>query len=129
MLKYLLIFVGSGFGGVLRFGLGGVVQSLWGPTFPVGTLAVNISGCVGIGFFATVFSGTLLVREEYRLAIVVGIFGGYTTFSSFGHETMGLIQNGYWLRAGLYVVLSTGVGVSAVWLGSAVAKTFGLGAS
>ena len=100
MLKYLLIFVASGFGGVLRYGLTGAVQKWWGMSFPLGTLLVNVTGCFGIGFFATIFSGPWVVREEYRVAILIGIFGGYTTFSSFGYETMTLIHHREWSRAG-----------------------------
>jgi CrcB protein len=129
MLKYLLIFLGSGFGGVLRYGLGGLIQNAWGPTFPLGTMIVNITGCLGIGFCATAFSGALLVREEYRIAVLIGVLGGYTTFSSFGRETLALIHDGEWLRAGLYVLLTNAVGLAAVWLGSAAAtKLYGPGA-
>ena len=63
----LLIFLASGFGGVLRYWFGGLVQSWWGPSFPLGTLVVNVSGCLGIGFFATLFSDPSLIREELRV--------------------------------------------------------------
>ncbi len=130
MLKYTLIFLASGFGGILRYGLGGLVQNWWGPTFPLGTLIVNITGCLGIGFLATAFSGPLLIREEYRIAVLVGILGGYTTFSSFGRETMALIHDGEWSRAAVYVLLTNAVGLFAVWLGSTAAtKLYGPGAS
>ena len=90
---------------------------------------VNVSGCLGIGFFATAFSGTVLIREEYRIAVLVGIFGGYTTFSSFGRETMALLHDGEWLRAGWYVLFTNAVGLFAVWLGAAAAtKLYGPGA-
>lgn len=129
MLKYTLVFLCSGLGGVLRYGLGGLVQNWWGPTFPLGTLIINITGCLGIGFFATAFSGGLLIREEYRVAVLVGIFGGYTTFSSFGRETMALADDGQFARAGINVLLSVAAGLAAVWLGSAVAtRIYGTGA-
>jgi CrcB protein len=122
MLKSLLIFAGSGLGGLLRHGLATWIHSGTGPAFPLGTLVVNITGCLGIGFFATAFSGSLQVREEYRLAVLAGIFGGYTTYSAFGRETLALIQKEEWARAGLYVVLSNVLGLFAVWLGSLLAN-------
>jgi CrcB protein len=129
MLKYSLIFLCSGLGGVARYWLGGLVQNWWGPTFPLGTLIINITGCLGIGFCATAFTGGLLVREEYRIAVLVGIFGGYTTFSSFGRETMALLDDAQYGRAGLYVLLSVVVSLVAVWLGAAIAtKLYGTGA-
>ncbi len=129
MLKYLLIFAASGFGGVLRFGIGGFVQNWWGPTFPLGTLVINVTGCLGIGFFATAFSGSLLIREEYRVAILLGLFGGYTTFSSFGRETLALVHDREWSRAAMYVLLTNAVGMFGVWLGAAIAtKLYGPGA-
>lgn len=121
MLKYTLIFLCSGLGGVLRYGLGGLIQHWWGPTFSLGTLIVNITGCLGIGFFATAFAGGLPIREEYRIAVLVGIFGGYTTFSAFGRETMELLNQREVARAGLNVLLSVAVGLAAVWVGSALA--------
>lgn len=128
MVKFALIFVCSGLGGVLRHALGGLIQHWWGPTFPLGTLIVNITGCLGIGFFAAAFAGGLMVREEYRIAVLVGIFGGYTTFSAFGLETMALVGKGDMARAGLNVLLSVAVGLVAVWFGAALgARVFGPG--
>ena len=121
---YLLIFLASGFGGILRYWFGGLIQSWWGPTFPAGTLVVNVSGCLGIGFFATLFSGPSLIREEYRVAILVGIFGGYTTFSSFGREMTLLAREGEWSRAAAYLLLTNVVGILAVGFGNVLATTF-----
>ncbi len=129
MLKFLLIFAASGLGGVLRYWLGGIVQDWWGPTFPLGTMVINITGCLGIGFFATAFTGTLAVREEYQIAVLVGIFGGYTTFSSFGRETLALLHDGQFARAGAYILLTNAIGLLSVWLGSALAgRLYGPGA-
>lgn len=114
--KLLLIFLGAGAGGTARYLVGGWMQAWAGPGFPLGTLAVNVSGCLAIGFLATVLEGSL-VRDEWRLAILVGVLGGYTTFSSFGKETLALAQDGDWLRAGLNVLLSNALGLAAVWAG------------
>ena len=129
LLKSTLIFLGSGTGGLLRYWLGGIVQNWWGPTFPLGTLLVNISGCLAIGFFAILWTGPMLIREEYRTAVLIGVIGGYTTFSSFGRETLALIHDGEWWRAGWYVIGSVVLGLFAVWLGGAIAtKCYGTGA-
>lgn len=121
MLKLLLLFAGSGCGGVLRFWLGGAVQSWWGRSFPLGTLAVNLTGCLAIGFLAAILSRPGPFREEYRLFILAGVLGGYTTFSAFGRETLALLQSGHLGKAGLYIVLSNAGALGAAWLGSLVA--------
>lgn len=122
MTKLILIFVGSGLGGVLRYALGGWVQGLTGASFPSGTLVVNVTGCLAIGFLGAVFAGPVLIREEYRIAILVGLLGGFTTFSTFGRETMALAANREMLLAGLNLLLSNGLGLVAVLLGSRVAE-------
>ncbi len=116
-----MVFLGAGLGGVSRYWLGGLVQSLCGPAFPVGTMVVNVSGCFAMGFLATAWTGPVLIREEYRQGVLVGVLGGYTTFSTFGRETMTLAQDGEWLRVGVYVIGSVTMCLAAVWLGSVVA--------
>lgn len=132
MLKPILIFLGAGTGGLLRYWLGGLIQSWWGSAFPLGTMIVNISGCLAMGFLADLWTppGPVLIREEYRVAILVGVLGGYTTFSSFGRETLALAHDGQWLKAGLYVLGSVAFSLAAVWLGWVIAeKLCGTGAS
>lgn len=129
LLKPALIFLGSGTGGLFRYWLSGIVQDWWGPTFPLGTLIVNVTGCLVMGFLATIWTGAVLIREEYRIAILIGVIGGYTTFSSFGRETFALVHDGQWWRAGWYVLGSVALGLLAVWLGAAVAtRLYGSGA-
>lgn len=120
-LKPFLVFVGSGAGGLLRYWLGGLIQAWWGPTFPLGTLIVNITGCLAIGFFATFWAGPVLIREEYRAGVLIGLIGGYTTFSAFGRETVALADDGQWWRAGGYIAASIVLGLLAVWIGGAIA--------
>jgi CrcB protein len=117
MQKLLLIFVGSGFGGVLRYALAGWTQRLTGGVFPLGTLLVNVTGCLLIGFLTAAFGGRILVREEHRVALLIGLLGGYTTFSTFGLETFALLNDGQYGRAGVNVVASVAVGLVAVWIG------------
>lgn len=88
MCKLVLIFVGSGLGGVLRYALGGWGQRPADGRFPLGTLIVNVSGCLLIRFLTAAFAGRVLIREEYRVALLIGVLGGYTTFSTFGLETL-----------------------------------------
>lgn len=122
LLKLGLIFLGSGIGGVCRYLLGGWIQRFGNGTFPIGTLTVNIAGCLVIGFLSAAFAGRWLVREEYRIALTVGILGGFTTFSSFGLETFVLLNDGEYVRAAMNIGLSLGAGLAAVWIGYRLAE-------
>lgn len=115
--KYVLIAAGGAFGSVLRYALQGAVQRWAGSTFPAGTLAVNLLGCFVIGALSAAFAGPVLVREEYRIGLTVGVLGGFTTFSTFGLETFNLAAIGESRFAWANVALSCGLGVAAVWLG------------
>ena len=120
--KVLLIFVGSGCGGVLRYAIAGWTQKLANGSFPAGTLLVNLTGCLLVGFLTAAFSGRVLLREEYRVALLVGLLGGYTTFATFGLETFNLLNAGQFARAVANIALSVGVGVIAVWFGYRLAE-------
>ncbi|MFQ5430171.1 MAG: fluoride efflux transporter CrcB [Phycisphaerae bacterium] len=117
MTKLLLITAAGGLGSLLRYLIAGWGQRLAGPAFPLGTLIVNALGCLLIGLFAAALSGRILIREEHRIALTVGLLGGFTTFSSFSLETLGLVNDGQVFRAVLNVVLNVGLGLTAVWLG------------
>jgi len=119
--KFLLIATGGGIGALLRFLLAGFVQRLTTGSLPFGTIVVNVVGCLLIGILATLFSGLAHVRDEWRFLILVGGLGGFTTFSTFGLETVYLAMEGAWMRAGANVVLSNGLGLFAVWTGYRVA--------
>ena len=121
MLRIGLIFVAGGVGCVLRYGMAGWVQRFAGGSFPLGTLAVNVVGCIALGFLAALFTGPVLLREEYRLAILVGLLGGFTTFSTFGYETVSLGNDGQFALAAANLLLSNGLGLAAAWLGSRLA--------
>lgn len=126
MMNYLWIGVGGGLGGMLRYWLSGVLDRRFGETFPVGTLVVNVSGSCVIGFFAamTAPDGRWLVNPAVRQFVMIGILGGYTTFSSFSLQTLNLAREGEWLWAGLNVLASVAVCLVAVWAGHAVAMNF-----
>jgi fluoride exporter len=126
MYRLLLIGTGGALGSILRYALGGWFQRSTSASFPTGTLVVNVSGCFVIGVLAVLLlegrGGPGLVRPEYRDGIVIGILGGYTTFSSFGRETFAMINQGQWGYAALNVGLSNGLGLGAVWLGYRLAE-------
>jgi fluoride exporter len=124
MLKVILIFLGSGLGGVLRYSMQGWFQRLATGGFPVGTLAVNLTGCVLVGFLTALFTGPMLIREEYRVGLTIGVLGGFTTFSTFGLETFTLANAGQFWFAVLNVALSCGFGFVAVWIGYRAAEHF-----
>ena len=117
MLKMLLIVSAGGMGSLARYLVGGWVQRGTSGSFPLGTLCINVSGCLLIGFLAAAFSGRILVREETRIALMVGFLGGFTTFSTFGLETFALLKDGQTLRAAANVGLSVGLGLLAVGVG------------
>lgn len=116
-----LIFIAGGVGSVLRYLLAGWVQNATPGVFPWGTLAVNVAGCAAIGFLATALSGLWLVRPELRMALLVGLLGGFTTFSSFAWESLQLARDGQMSFALLNLGLSNGVGLFAAWIGQRVA--------
>ena len=122
MITFLLIGSGGFIGSVLRCLVSGFVQMLsQGATFPVGTLAVNILGCLCIGFLSELFSARTFIGADAQTFLVVGILGGFTTYSAFGHDTMNLIREGDVALALLNVGAQVLVGLGAVWLGYTLA--------
>jgi CrcB protein len=124
---YLLIALGGAIGSVARFGAAEAVMRGTGGVFPWGTLVVNVAGSFVIGFFATLTApgGRLPVGGEGRHFFMTGVLGGFTTFSSFSLQTLGLMRDGDWLRAGGNVAGSVGLCLVAVWLGHMVAAAMG----
>lgn len=116
---YLWVALGSALGGVARYWCSGFVANRVGETFPWGTMIVNVAGSFVIGFFATLTAseGGLFVPTEARVFVMVGICGGYTTFSSFSLQTLNLVHDGEFLYAGLNVLLSVALCLVAVWIG------------
>jgi fluoride exporter len=116
---WIWVALGGALGTLGRYWLSALVAGLFGELFPWGTLLINVTGSFAIGFFATVTDpdGTLLVRPEMRTFFMIGICGGYTTFSSFSLQTLRLAQDGQWLAAGMNVVASNVGCLVAVWLG------------
>jgi CrcB protein len=115
----LWIFLGGGLGSLARYWASGWIANSVGQVFPWGTLFVNVTGSFAIGVFAalTAPEGRWLVSGTFREFFMLGICGGYTTFSSFSLQTLNLVQEGEWLRAGGNCVLSLGLCLIGVWLG------------
>jgi fluoride exporter len=120
-MNYLWVGIGSALGGIARYWCSGVVAMWTGEWFPWGTLIVNVSGSFIIGLMAALSAveGPFLIRPELRIFVMVGICGGYTTFSSFSLQTFELIREREWLWAGANCVLSVVLCMLAVWLGYA----------
>src|SRR5437868_249907 len=114
--------LGSAAGGAARFGLSTLVQQRFGPTFPVGTLVVNVSGSLLLGFLWRYALGTDAISPEVRALLTTGFCGGYTTFSTFTYDTMLLLEDGEGLRAGGYVLLSVVLSLAGTWLGIVAAR-------
>jgi CrcB protein len=119
MATYFLIALGSALGGMARYWCSGFIAVRIGETFPWGTIFINIIGSFIIGFFATLSGpdGRLLVSTEARQFVMVGLCGGYTTFSSFSLQTLNLLRDGQWLSAGANIGFSLLFCLIAVWLG------------
>jgi CrcB protein len=128
MLNYLYVGAGGALGSVLRFWLSNVIATRFGETFPFGTLFVNVTGSFVIGFFAasTGPDARWATPAGSRVFFMAGICGGYTTFSSFSLQTLGLVQDGEWLYAGMNALASLALCLIAVWLGFAAARIFKL---
>ncbi|MDA8156163.1 MAG: fluoride efflux transporter CrcB [Actinomycetota bacterium] len=122
MISYLAVFVGGGIGAVSRYLLAGWIGQQWGRSFPLGTFVINITGSFLIGFLMTLMAERLIENPQWRLFLVVGGLGGYTTFSSFQYETGKLVLDGEMGFAALNVILSVAVGFIALKLGDVVAK-------
>jgi CrcB protein len=119
LVTYLWVALGGALGSMARFGCSSLIANLFGQTFPLGTLVINVLGSFVIGAFATLTGpdGRLMVAGDVRQFVMVGLCGGYTTFSSFSFQTLTLAQDGEFVRAGVNVIASVALCLAAVWLG------------
>lgn len=117
MKQILAIAVGGSLGALLRYGVANGVHAVLGRGFPYGTLVVNVSGCLAMGVLYVLLVERLAVSPEWRAALLIGVLGAFTTFSSFSMETFTLFEEGEWMKALMNVVLSVSLCLAAVWLG------------
>jgi fluoride exporter len=119
--RYLMVMLGGATGSLTRYVVGTAIMNRVGGRFPLGTVFINITGSFLIGFIMTMLTERLSPHQNWRLLLVVGFLGGYTTFSSFEWETLGLVRDGgRWLGL-LNAAGSVLLGYIAVWLGVVIA--------
>ncbi len=126
LIMTLSVAAGSALGGVLRYWCSGLIADRIGETFPWGTLFVNVLGSLLIGFFATVTApdARLIVGPAVRMFFMLGLFGGFTTFSSFSLQTLNLLLDGEWLFAAANIFGSVLLCMIGVWLGHKLGVTY-----
>lgn len=123
MLRQLaLVGTGGGLGAALRFLVGGLVHRQLSAAFPWGTFLINVTGCFGIGFLAVLVEERFLLGPGARLFWMVGVLGGYTTFSTFGYETLVLLRGGSQAAALANAGGQLLLGLLGVWLGTLAAR-------
>lgn len=120
IVPFALVALGGAIGSVSRYLLAGLVQRASGSLFPFGTLAVNLLGCLLIGLLAPLVG----LRSTLRLFLLIGVLGGFTTFSTFGLETFRLLEDREYLRAAANVFASVVVGLAGVWAGYRITEHF-----
>lgn len=120
MLFYVAI--GSALGGVTRYLLGGLVQRMLDTSFPAGTLFINVSGSFLLGAILRYAVDTPSLSPEVRALLTIGFCGGYTTFSTFSYETVALLKDGEWTRAGFYIAASVLLSIVGALLGFGLAR-------
>lgn len=123
MLKLILIGAGGFCGAILRYLGAGLGERLGGSALlPYGTMTVNLLGCVGIGLVAGLAEHRGLFSDNTREFLTIGLLGGFTTFSAFGHETYELFRGGQTTLAATNVLLQVAAGIAGVWLGHSLTR-------
>ncbi|MGL4753774.1 MAG: fluoride efflux transporter CrcB [Aeromonadaceae bacterium] len=117
MTAYLFVAAGGALGSCLRYFLTQLMMTLFGKSFPFGTLSVNLLGSLAIGITLGVLQQEVLTSHPWRPFIMVGILGGLTTFSSFSLDTLLLLQQGEWLKGVLNIVINVGCCLLLTWIG------------
>ena len=122
-MRDLLLIAGAGAAGALcRYAASGIAYRVLGERLPFGTLLVNLLGCLLVGVIMELGMATSALPRDLRFALTVGFLGSFTTFSTFGYETLRLAEDGAWLLAAVNVAANLGLGLAAVWLGFTTAR-------
>ncbi len=124
MQKYLLIALGGALGSIARYWVGSTIAARAGIKFPYGTLVVNLTACLVIGFSLTFLAERTDINPAWRFLIPIGFIGAYSTFSTYEWETLSTLRSGAFATAALYAVGSLILGLGATWCGSALAQRF-----
>jgi CrcB protein len=122
MWTYVAIAIGGTLGCWARYAQSNLVQAVFGRDFPLATLSINVIGSFLMGFLFIVTLERLMIPPSVRVGVLTGVLGGYTTFSTFEMETLLLAENGEFLKAALYVVLSVVIGFAAAFGGAYIAR-------
>lgn len=122
MQKYLLVALGGALGSIARYWVGTTVAGRMGMRFPYGTMAVNLTACLVIGFTLTFFGERTDINPAWRYFFPVGFIGAYSTFSTYEWETLATMRSGAFAMAALYALSSFALGLGATWLGSVIAE-------
>jgi CrcB protein len=120
--KYLLIAIGGALGSVARYWVGSTIGSRMGFRFPYGTLIVNLTACLIIGFSLTYFGRRADLNPAWRFLVAFGFIGAYSTFSTYEWETFSTLRSGAFFLAALYAGGSLILGLIAVWAGTIAAE-------
>jgi fluoride exporter len=120
--KYLYVALGGALGSLARFWVGSTIGGRLGTRFPYGTIVINISACIIIGFVLTILGSRTEVNPAWRFLIPIGFVGAYSTFSTFEWEIFTNLQTGAFFISVTYVVLSLVLGLAGVWGGVLIAK-------
>lgn len=122
MNQIVAVAVGGAIGSVMRYGLSTWVHTLVGRVFPYGTLAVNVLGCLVMGVLFVLLVERTGGSPVWRAGLLIGVLGGFTTFSSFSIETYNLIEQGDWLKAMVNMALSLLLCIAGTWFGVTLAR-------
>jgi CrcB protein len=122
LIRYVLVLIGGGAGALARYVAASAIMTRFGGKFPLGTLTINVTGSFLIGFLMTMLTERFSLDPRWRLLLVVGFLGGYTTFSSFEWETFTSVRDGALSTGMLNIASSVVIGYIAVWLGVSLAR-------
>ena len=123
MWNYVAVALGGVLGCCARYGVSQAVQTFYGKSFPLATLIINVSGCLAMGFLFYLTLERVSVSPSMRVAILTGVLGGFTTFSTFAMEALLLAEDGEMGYAVSYILLSVFLGLGAAWLGAWCARS------